>query len=490
MLTISVNVWPTINPDRHVREDSSITVRITVTLFDRALCNSAPPRAKLYRDGTVSDFSRVSNAGLAPRSLDAWPSASVKTEVLTTSGELAYQTSALDELSSSHNEEEDEYEDELPDDDDDDRDTEDPDARRLQDGLSGHSSELLKREFEYICLNKELQSKSARVVRDAEEVVKEGKATLVRPMTAPSVSQAAENGTGPSSTALPRPVTATRPLTAGKNVKSKARIPSASTRTVTNPRRPPGVEETNSSLGSGSHHPVVDDVPEAVGIEASNRLLKAKLQVMKHDMDKLIAQHEIKNATIQTLEQKLKAIESERNKNARAMQNLHGETNKYQSQTEELKRRAENAEAEVVALKKTLDVHNRAQRHSESETNAKEIRLNRALDEIERRKQLASKASTEAKERLEESKRTLEKLLQDHRRVHKQKAELLTAFKKQLQLVDVLKRQKVPSDEMRLSRALTVTDRELVVFLQIHLESAKLLEIAEQDFVRALNWEV
>ncbi|KAJ3172502.1 Golgin sub A member 2 [Geranomyces variabilis] len=363
-------------------------------------------------------------------------------------------------------EEEDEYEDEMQDDDYDGRDTEDPDARTLQDGLGGHSSELLKREFEYIRLNKELQLKSARVVRDAEEVVKEGKETLVRPMTAPSASQAAENGTGPSPTALPRPATATRPSIAGKNTKSKVRIPSSAIRTATNPKRLTDVEAANTSLDTGSQHPTVDDVPEAVGAEASNRLLKAKLQVMKHDMDKLIAQHEIKNATIQTLEQKLKTIEGERNKNARAMQSLHGETSKYQSQNEELKRRAESAEAEVAALRKTLDVHNRAQRHSETETNAKEIRLNRALDEIERRKQLASKASTEAKERLEESKRTLEKLLQDHRRVHKQKAELLAAFKKQLQLVDVLKRQK------------------------IHLESAKLLEIAEQDFVRALNWEV
>ncbi|KAJ3145958.1 Golgin sub A member 2 [Geranomyces michiganensis] len=397
--------------------------------------------------------------------------------------------SSSDKSISSFEEGDDEHEDDILDDDEDDRDTEDPDARTLLQGeFGGQSSELLKREFEYIRLNKELQSKSARVVRDAEEVVKEGKATLVRPMTAPSVSQAAENGIGPSAAAQTRPGTATRPLTAGKGVKSKARVPSASTRTATS-RPASGVEDAATCPGPKPSHPVTDDVPEAVGAEVSNRLLKAKLQVMQHDMDKLIAQHEVKNTTIQSLEQKLKTLESERYKNARTIQNLHGETNKYQSQSEELKRRAESAEAEVVALKKTLDVHNRAQRHSENEGNAKDVRhaatvinhvvvqskagltdaifrLNRALDEIERRKQLASKASTDAKEKLEESKRTLEKLLQDHRRVHKQKAELLVAFKKQLQLVDVLKRQK------------------------IHLESAKLLEIAEQDFVRALNWEV
>lgn len=62
---------------------------------------------------------------------------------------------------------------------------------------------------------------------------------------------------------------------------------------------------------------------------------------------------------------------------------------------------------------------------------------------MERYKQAAAKATSDAKEKLDQIKRTNEKLLSDYRRVQKQKNELLTAFRKQAQLIDVLKRQKV-----------------------------------------------
>jgi len=60
----------------------------------------------------------------------------------------------------------------------------------------------------------------------------------------------------------------------------------------------------------------------------------------------------LQNATILSLEQKVKALESEKSKNVRTFQTMHSQTNKYQTQIEDWKRRAENAEAEVLTLKK------------------------------------------------------------------------------------------------------------------------------------------
>ncbi|KAJ1556560.1 Golgin sub A member 2, partial [Cladochytrium tenue] len=56
-----------------------------------------------------------------------------------------------------------------------------------------------------------------------------------------------------------------------------------------------------------------------------------------------------------------------------------------------------------------------------------------------------------------------ERLFQENKKIHKQKLELLAIFKKQNQLIDVLKRQK------------------------IHLEAATLLGFSEEEFTRALN---
>jgi len=59
--------------------------------------------------------------------------------------------------------------------------------------------------------------------------------------------------------------------------------------------------------------------------------------------------------------------------------------------------------------------------------------------------------------------RDLDKLTDENRRLEKQRNELLQAFKKQMKLIDVLKRQKM------------------------HIESAKLLAFTEDEFVKTLE---
>ena len=63
----------------------------------------------------------------------------------------------------------------------------------------------------------------------------------------------------------------------------------------------------------------------------------------------------------------------------------------------------------------------------------------------------------------EGSRRDVDKLAEENRRLEKQRNELLQAFKKQMKLIDVLKRQKM------------------------HIESAKLLAFTEDEFVKTLE---
>ena len=85
----------------------------------------------------------------------------------------------------------------------------------------------------------------------------------------------------------------------------------------------------------------------------------------------------------------------------------------------------------------------RSQKQQLSTQNATEVRLNRALEDLEKYKSQLASARSSSKESTEQEKRRMENLLSENKRLEKQKNELMTGFKKQLRLIDILKRQKV-----------------------------------------------
>lgn len=93
-----------------------------------------------------------------------------------------------------------------------------------------------------------------------------------------------------------------------------------------------------------------------------------------------------------------------------------------------------------------------------------ELRLSRALEEIDKYKAQAQKLSANTKDATDAEKRRVEQLTSENKRLQKQKTELIQAFKKQLKLIDILKKQKM------------------------HLEAAKILQFAEEEFINALEW--
>jgi septal ring factor EnvC (AmiA/AmiB activator) len=94
---------------------------------------------------------------------------------------------------------------------------------------------------------------------------------------------------------------------------------------------------------------------------------------------------------------------------------------------------------------------------------SKEAKLNRALEEVEKLKFQLREARLEETSKNEQIRRDLDRLQEENKKIERQRAELLQAFKKQMKLIDVLKRQKM------------------------HIESAKLLAFTEDEFVRTLE---
>ena len=89
--------------------------------------------------------------------------------------------------------------------------------------------------------------------------------------------------------------------------------------------------------------------------------------------------------------------------------------------------------------------------------------MNRALEELERMRMQLREARMNEQGKSEGTRRDMEKLVDDNRKLERQRNELMAAFKKQMKLIEILKRQKM------------------------HIESAKLLAFTEEEFIKVLE---
>jgi len=325
------------------------------------------------------------------------------------------------------------------------------------------SKELLEQEKAFHSRNKTLQKKSMEIVKHAEAMVKEGKQILELPfskITAADnqVSEAAEDQSGPSRA---------RRSTYSNNSSKKN---TEQTRPSTAKPRSSRHERNTSIAASGNQNHQIQpnqqpslNIDENMGQEAMNRLLKAKLQVLQQDFDRMTKFYKAKDTSLSGLEQRLKQSEEEKAQALKTNSQTQSQVEKLKKQNEDLKKKNETLQTSCTTLKREFDAASKGKKQSDVDTTAQNVRLNRSLEEIEKYKALLAKVNGESRDQIEHAKRSAEGLLADLKKSEKQKAELLAVFKKQQQLIEVLKRQK------------------------IHIEAAKLLQFTEEEFLRALN---
>lgn len=201
-----------------------------------------------------------------------------------------------------------------------------------------------------------------------------------------------------------------------------------------------------------------------MGSEAQIRFLKAKLRVMQEEVDRLSQECHSGNEERKKLNSSLKNATEEqtrlqKNNNAQQVQ-----IEKHKKLLAEEKRKSESVGMQVQNLRKELDGHKREQKQTSVTHNATEVRLNRALEDVERYKSQLHKDKNSNKESAENDRREMERLRLDNKRLERLKNEMNTVFKKQQKLISILKRQ------------------------ILHIEAAKLLSFTEEEFVRALDW--
>ncbi|KXZ50844.1 hypothetical protein GPECTOR_15g530 [Gonium pectorale] len=148
---------------------------------------------------------------------------------------------------------------------------------------------------------------------------------------------------------------------------------------------------------------------------------------------------------------------------AREKKSLESQLDRAKRQAAEAESAARSTESQARELAKADSRAERDRRAAEAEVRARDVRLQRALEEVERYKQLLNEVRAQERDAKGSAAQDTGRLLTENRKLERQRSELITAFKKQLKLIEVLKRQKV------------------------HLEAARALQFSEEEFLKTLE---
>ncbi|XP_043533416.1 testis-expressed protein 9 isoform X3 [Chiloscyllium plagiosum] len=222
--------------------------------------------------------------------------------------------------------------------------------------------------------------------------------------------------------------------------------------------------ELENGCPAGVDIEVMPTIGNEMGTEAQIRFLKAKLRVMQEELDRLAHEYNKKDDENNALRNQIKEIEEERNKLQKTTSIQQTQIDKYKSLADEAHRKSDGLQQQVTSLQKELDNQKRTQKQAATNHSATEVRLNRALEEAEKYKTELNKLKQNNKDTTNQEKLTIEQLKTENKKLEKQKTELMTGFKKQMKLIDILKRQKM------------------------HMEAAKMLSFTEEEFIKALEW--
>ncbi|XP_073657150.1 testis-expressed protein 9 isoform X7 [Tursiops truncatus] len=205
-------------------------------------------------------------------------------------------------------------------------------------------------------------------------------------------------------------------------------------------------------------------VSEDIGTEAQIRFLKAKLHVMQEELDNVVCECNKKEDEIQDLKSQLKNSEGDCMRQQRTINLQQSQTEKYKTLFEEASKKCDGLQQQLSSVERELENKRRLQKQAAASQSAMEVRLNRALEEAEKYKLELSKVKQNNKDIANEEHKKIEVLKSENKKLERQKGELMIGFKKQLKLIDVLKRQKM------------------------HIEAAKMLSFTEEEFMKALEW--
>ena len=206
-----------------------------------------------------------------------------------------------------------------------------------------------------------------------------------------------------------------------------------------------------------------------MGTAATLRFQKARLQALGASVSTLSSTVAARDKELADLKALLKAGNDSREKLLRAKEAAEKQVQALQRQADEAAARGHNAESKAASLERELSQANKRRAELDAEAKARDAKLNRALQEPERGKEMLARAKSGGGAGGagggggEDAAKELSSLRAANKKLLQQRSELLAGFRKQSKLVELLRRQK------------------------LHVEMAKMLQFTEEEFAKTLE---
>ncbi|KAH8261277.1 hypothetical protein KR044_006264 [Drosophila immigrans] len=171
------------------------------------------------------------------------------------------------------------------------------------------------------------------------------------------------------------------------------------------------------------------------------RFLKAKVVILEEDHGALTQEMSVQRERLDEAMEALRQAENQRDQAINSNSKLSEQLQRLEQQGEEAARRQKERQLEFSNLQREMELLRRDNKLLKQTNTNLENRLSRANDEVESTRQMLSQQSGDKREEQETQRKELK--LRDSRikSLKRQRADLLNAYKKQLFMIDNLKRQ-------------------------------------------------
>lgn len=189
---------------------------------------------------------------------------------------------------------------------------------------------------------------------------------------------------------------------------------------------------------------------------------KAKLEALQNELDGAISALNEKDLELSQNTRK-DNFEAQSEKYNKQISSLTADLKKATNLNKKHEKHIKTLEAQLQQAETKIDRFERENKKYGQDTNVKDVRLNRVIEELERYKIKLKDAQEMETGKSKEMREEVDRVNEENRKLERQRNELMQVFKKQMKLIDILKKQKM------------------------HIEAAGMLKFTEDEFTKLLD---